>query len=156
MLLAVAIAATPVSTTPVSNGLDAASEIARALTPRENFRSMILMTLEHNNAFADIAKTVGAPRADALLAEAAEEISFRYADAWESGLANAYRTSLTPTELADALSAVRRADRAALAPISVRVGSAFFRNSQGLLRKATDEAARHAAEEANRHGSAGG
>jgi hypothetical protein len=151
MLVAAAIAATPISTaTP-----DAASEIARALTPRENFRSMILMTLEHNNAFETIAKSVGAPRADALLAEAAEEVSFRYADAWETGLANAYRSSLSPAELADALAAVRRADRAALAPISVRVGGAFFRNSQGLLRKATDEAVQHATEEANRHGSAG-
>lgn len=152
MLVAVAIAATPVSTTPVPTTADAAAEIAKALTPRENFRSMILMTLEHNNAFAEIAKTVGAPRADALLAEAAEEMSFRYADAWESGLAAAYRTSLSPTELADALSAVRRADRAALAPISVRVGGAFFRNSQGLLRKASDEAVRHAAEGARAAG----
>jgi hypothetical protein len=146
MFVAVAIVASPVSTTA-----DAAAEIAKALTPRENFRSMILMTLEHNNAFEPIAKSVGAPRADALLAEAAEEISFRYADKWEAGLADAYRSSLSPTELADALAAIRRADRAALAPVSVRVGSAFFRNSQGLLREATSEAVRHATEEANRH-----
>ena len=148
MLIAVAIAATPVSTAP-----DAASEIARALTPRENFRSMILMTADHDNAFEEIAKSVGAPRADALLAEAAEEMSFRYADKWEAGLAQAYRSTLNPTELADALAAIRRADRAALAPISVKVGAAFFRNSQGLLRQATNDAVRHAAEEAERHGS---
>lgn len=145
MFVAAAIAATPVSTAP-----DAASEIAKALTPRENFRSMILMTLEHDNAFAPLARSVGAPKADALLAEAAEEISFRYAEAWEAGLADAYRSTLSPTELADALAAVRRADRAALAPVSVRVGGAFFRNSQGLLHKATQEAVRHATEEANR------
>jgi len=148
MLIAVAIAATPVSTAP-----DAASEIARALTPRENFRSMILMTADHDNAFEEIAKSVGAPRADALLAEAAEEMSFRYADKWEAGLAQAYRSTLNPTELADALAAIRRADRAALAPISVKVGAAFFRNSQGLLRQATNDAVRHATEEAGRHGS---
>jgi len=153
MLIAVAIAATPVSNMPVSNGPDAASEIARALTPRENFRSMILMTADHDNAFEEIAKSVGAPRADALLAEAAEEMSFRYADKWEAGLAQAYRSTLNPTELADALAAIRRADRAALAPISVKVGAAFFRNSQGLLRQATNDAVRHATEEAGRHGS---
>lgn len=148
MLIAVAIAATPVSTAP-----DAAAEIARALTPRENFRSMILMTADHDNAFEEIAKAVGAPRADALLAEAAEEISFRYADKWEAGLAQAYRSTLNPTELADALAAIRRADRAALAPVSVKVGAAFYRNSQHLLRQATNDAVRHAAEEAERHGS---
>lgn len=150
MLIAAAIAATSVSTAP-----DAATEIAKALTPRENFRSMILMTADHDNAFETIAKSVGAPRADALLAEAAEEMSFRYADRWEAGLAQAYRSTLSPTELADALAAIRRADRAALAPVSVKVGAAFFRNSQGLLRQATDDAVRYAAEEANRHGAAG-
>lgn len=148
MLIAVAIAATPVSTAP-----DAAAEIARALTPRENFRSMILMTADHDNAFEKVAKSVGAPRADALLAEAAEEMSFRYAEKWEAGLAAAYRTTLSPTELTDALAAIRRADRAALAPVSVRVGAAFFRNSQYLLRQATNDAVRHATEEAERHGS---
>jgi hypothetical protein len=148
MLIAVAIAATPVSTAP-----DAASEIARALTPRENFRSMILMTADHDNAFEKVAKSVGAPRADALLAEAAEEMSFRYAEKWEAGLAAAYRTTLSPAELTDALAAIRRADRAALAPVSVRVGAAFFRNSQNLLRQATNDAVRHATEEAERHGS---
>ena len=116
---------------------------------------MILMTADHNNAFEAIAKTVGAPRADALLAEAAEEMSFRYAEKWEAGLAAAYRSTLSPTELADALAAIRRADRAALAPVSVKVGAAFFRNSQGLLRQATDDAVRHASEEANRHAAAG-
>ena len=148
MLIAVAIAATPVSTAP-----DAAAEIARALTPRENFRSMILMTADHDNAFEKVARSVGAPRADALLAEAAEEMSFRYAEKWEAGLAAAYRTTLSPTELTDALAAIRRADRAALAPVSVRVGAAFFRNSQYLLRQATNDAVRHATQEAERHGS---
>ena len=132
-----------------------ATEIARALTPRENFRSMILMTLDHEDAFEAIARSVGAPRADALLSEAAEEMSFRYADKWEAGLAEAYRSALSPTELADVLTAIRRADRAALAPVSVRVGTAFFRNSQDLLRKATDEAVHYATAEANRHGNAG-
>lgn len=155
LIIATAIAVTPVSTTPVSTGPDPAAEIARSLTPRESFRSMILMTLDHENAGEAIARQVGAPRADALLAEAAEEISFRYADQWEANLADAYRKSLSPTELADALAAIRRADRDALAPLSVRVGGAFFRNSEGLLRKATTEAVRHAAEEASRHGSAG-
>ena len=103
MLIAAAIAATSVSPMSVSNGPDAATEIAKALTPRENFRSMILMTADHDKAFDEIAKTVGAPRADALLAEAAEEMSFRYADKWEAGLAQAYRSTLSPTELADAL-----------------------------------------------------
>lgn len=151
LILAATIAATPIST-----GVDPAAEIARALTPRENFRSMILMTLDHDNAFDDLAKTMSAPRADALLSAAAEEISFRYAAQWEANLAEAYRNSLSPTELADALAAVRRGDRNALAPVSVRVGVAFLRNSQGLLRKATTEAVRHAAEEAERHGAAGG
>lgn len=156
LILVATIAATPVSALPVSNGVDPAAEIARALTPRESFRSMILMTLNHDNAFEEMAKTMSAPRADALLSEAAEEMSFRYADQWEANLADAYRKSLSPTELADALAAVRRADRAALEPVSVRVGVAFLRNSQGLLRKATTEAVRHAAEEAERHGAAGG
>jgi len=35
----------------------------------------------------------------------------------------------------------------------VKVGAAFFRNSQGLLRQATNDAVRHATEEAGRHGS---
>jgi hypothetical protein len=150
MLVAAAIAATP-----VNMNADPAAEIAHALTPRESFRSMILMTLDHGQAFEEIAKTVGAPRADALLAEAAEEMSFRYAEAWEANLAEAYRSSLTPTELSDALAAIRRADRTALAPVSVKVGVALFRSSQGLLRKATTEAARQAAEEASKYGSAG-
>jgi hypothetical protein len=156
LLIAAAIAATPVSATPGSAGADPAAEIARALTPRESFRAMILMTLDHANAGAEIAKNVGAPRADALLAEAAEEISFRYADQWEANLADAYRKSLSPTELADTLEAIRRADRDALAPLSVRVGGAFFRNSEGLLRKATTEAIQHAAQQADKHGPAGG
>lgn len=145
MLIAAAIA-----TMPVSAKVDPAAEIAHALTPRESFRSMILMTLDHEDAVTTIAKTVGTPRADALIAEAAEEISFRYADAWEANLAQAYRTSLTPAELSDVLAAVRRADRAALAPVSVKVGSAFYRNSESLLRRATTEAVRYALEEANR------
>jgi len=150
MLIAAAIAATPVTMTP-----DPAAEIAHALAPRESFRSMILMTLDHDNAFEEVARHVDAPRADALLSEAAEEMSFRYADAWEANLAQAYRTSLTPTELADALAAIRRADREALAPISVRVGVALYHNAQRLLRKASTEAVRHATEEAIKFGPVG-
>jgi hypothetical protein len=145
MLVAAAFAATPVSAKA-----DAAAQIAHALTPRESFRSMILMTLDQGNAGAGLAKAVGAPRADALLAEAAEEMSFRYAETWEANLAAAYRTALTPAELAAVLAGVHRDDYSVLAPVSARVGGAFYRNSESLLRRATDEAVRQATDEANR------
>lgn len=151
MLVAAALAATPVSAKT-----DAAAEIAHALTPRESFRSMILMTLDQGDAGADLAKAVGAPRADALLAEAAEDMSFRYAETWEANLAAAYRTALTPAELDALLVAVRRDDYSLLAPVSARVGGAFYRNSESLLRQASDEALRQATDEANRSASLAG
>lgn len=139
MLMAAAIMIAPVAVPA-----DPAAEIARALTPRENFRSMILMTLDRNEAGADIARVVGEPRADALLAEAAEEMSYRYAAQWEANLAEAYRISLSPEELATALAAVRRADHEALTPLSARVGGALYRKSAGLLQQASAEAIRAA------------
>ncbi|WCT74208.1 hypothetical protein PQ455_02970 [Sphingomonas naphthae] len=149
MLLASAIATVPPVTaravTSVSLPADPAAEIAHALTPRENLRAMILMTLDRGGAQAPLAARVGEPRADALLSDAAENSAYAHADQWERELAAAYREALTPAELAGALTAVRAQRMEALAALGPKVGPAFFRRAAPLLNAATAEAQRAAA-----------
>ena len=144
-MLAVLIASAIAIAAPAPAPADPAAEIARALTPRENLRTMILMTLDRGQALAPLAAKVGEPRADALLSDAAENSAYVYADQWERELAAAYREALSPDELQGALAAVRTQRLDQLAAIGPKVGPAFFRRAGGLLTRATAEAQRAAA-----------
>ncbi|WP_157216504.1 hypothetical protein [Flavisphingomonas formosensis] len=118
---------------------DTAAQIAHALAPRENFRSMILLHLNRSEEGAHLAAIYGEQRAASMLSVAADTVANRHAAEWEANMAAAYRLALNGTEQANVLAALRSATPDVPDALAGRVALALYREANPLLERASAE-----------------
>jgi hypothetical protein len=118
---------------------DTAARIAHALSPRENFRSMILLHLNRSEAGMRLIALYGEERAASMLSVAADTVANRYAAEWEANLAAAYRQALSATEQQTVLAAVQTSAPDVPDQLAGRVALALYRQSNPLLERASAE-----------------
>jgi len=118
---------------------DTAAQIAHALSPRENFRAMILLHLNRSEQGARLVALYGEQRAASMLSVAADTVANRHASEWEANLAAAYRLALNGNEQANVLAALRSAQHDVPDALAGRVALALYRQSSPLLERASAE-----------------
>lgn len=114
-----------------------AEALVEALKPKEQFRSMLTMTVERTQTAAMAAARDG-PAARQKLAQAVDEAVERHGTEWESNLVASWQT-LSAAELQQVCSAVAKHDQDTFMQFAERLGPEVKSRNEPLMQRAAVE-----------------